>query len=267
VARARRGRSLAEDVYDALRTDILTGRRLPSSRLQVNDVAVEHGVSLGVVREAVTRLASEDLVEAAPQRGFRVRPLSIDHMHDLTRVRVELEALAVRESVARGDVSWEADLVAAHHRLAVTPMYGEDGLGNPDWPAAHAAFHAALAGGAASPILERLRRQLYDASELYRHWSRSLPDHPAGRHVDEEHKAICEAALARDADRAVALLTAHLEATARDLEAVACAAACSATSGDAPAGPLATGPHAGSFAGGPPAGSFASGPAGEVPPR
>ena len=73
MARERRGRSLVEDVYEALRSDILFGRRLPSSRLQLNELAEEHGVSLSVVREAVTRLATEDLVEATPQRGFRVR--------------------------------------------------------------------------------------------------------------------------------------------------------------------------------------------------
>ena len=221
MARERRGRSLAEDVYDAVRSDILLGRRLPASRLQVNELAEQHGVSLSVVREAVTRLATEDLVEATPQRGFRVRSLSIEHMQDLTWVRTQLETLALRESIDKGDVTWEANLVAAHHRLSVTPMYFEDGSGNVEWTHAHAAFHAALAAGAGSPILERLRRQLYDASELYRYWSSSLPHHPTGRHVAEEHTAVFEAALARDADRALDLLTGHLQATARDLEIVA----------------------------------------------
>ena len=221
MARERRGRSLAEDLYGALRADILFGRRLPASRLQLNELAEEHGVSLSVVREAVTRLASEDLVVAAPQRGFRVRPLSVEHLQDLTWVRIQLESLALRQSIAKGDVSWEADLVAAHHRLAFTPMYFEDGTGNADWLAAHGAFHAALAAAAGSPILERLRRQLYDASELYRMWSSNLPHHPDRTHVDDEHKAIFQAALARDADRAVDLLTQHLQTTARHLEAIA----------------------------------------------
>ena len=78
MARQRQGRSLAEDVYEALRADVLLGRRLPGARIQLRDLADEHGVSLSVVREAVTRLASEDLVVATPQRGFRVRSLSLD---------------------------------------------------------------------------------------------------------------------------------------------------------------------------------------------
>jgi len=221
MARERRGRSLVEDVYGALRAEILFGQRLPAARLQLNEIAEAHGVSLSVVREAVTRLASEELVEATPQRGFHVRPLSVEHLRDLTWVRVQLETLALRESIAKGDVSWEADLVAAHHRLAGTPMYFEDGSGNAEWMAAHGAFHAALAAAAGSPILERLRRQLYDASELYRYWVGNLPHHPTDRHVGDEHKAIVDATLARDADRACALLVEHLETTAHALEAIA----------------------------------------------
>ena len=221
MARERQGRSLVEDVYAVLRAEILFGRRLPGSRLQLNELAEEHGVSVSVVREVVTRLTSEELVEATPQRGFRVRPLSVEHLQDLTWVRVRLETLALRESIAKGDVSWEADLVAAHHRLAVTPMYFEDGTGNLEWLTAHSGFHVALAAGAGSPILERLRRQLYDAAELYRMWSSNLPHHPTREHVDDEHRAIFEAALARDADGAVDLVTRHLETTAHLLAAIA----------------------------------------------
>ncbi|MET0902694.1 MAG: GntR family transcriptional regulator [Acidimicrobiales bacterium] len=221
MARERQGRSLVEDVYGALRSDILFGRRLPSSRLPINEIAEEHAVSVSVVREAVTRLASEDLVEATPQRGFRVRPISLEHFRDLTAVRIEIETMALRRSIARGDVGWEADLVAAHHRLAVTPTFLEDGTGNTEWMTAHGAFHAALAGASGSPVLERVRRQLYDASELYRYWSASLPHRVGRSHVADEHKAILDAALARDVDLAVDLVTRHLQATADELEAIA----------------------------------------------
>jgi GntR family carbon starvation induced transcriptional regulator len=218
MARTRKGRSLTEDVYEAIRRDILFGRRAPGSRLQLNELAEEYEVSLSVVREAATRLASEHLVEATPQRGFRVRSLSLAELRDLTSVRVQVETLALRASIANGDLGWEANLVAAHHRLAATPMFFEDGSGNTEWMEAHGAFHAALAAGGGSPILERLRQQLYDASELYRYWSAHLPRRTVRTGTVEEHKAICDAALARDADRAVGLLAAHLEATARQLE-------------------------------------------------
>ena len=228
MARQRQGRSLTEDVYGALRADVLFGRRLPGSRIQLRDVADEHGVSLSVVREAVTRLASEDLVVATPQRGFHVRSLSVDDLRDLTWVRIQIETLCVRDSIANGDVDWEANLVSAHHRLAGTPTQLEDGTPNVGWMAVHGAFHTALCAAAGSPTLERIRRQLFDASELYRYWSATLPARTVQtvrRHADEEHRDICEAALARDADRAVELLTAHINVTALQLETTAVAEA------------------------------------------
>jgi DNA-binding GntR family transcriptional regulator len=58
-------------------------------------------------------------------------------------------------------------------------------------------------------------------SQLYRYWAGNLPHHPTRVQIDEEHKVIFDAALARDADLAVDLLTQHLETTARHLEAIA----------------------------------------------
>jgi DNA-binding GntR family transcriptional regulator len=228
MARQRHGRSLAEDVYEVVRADVLLGRRLPGSRIQLRDLADEHGVSLSVVREAVTRLASEDLVVATPQRGFRVRSLSLDDLRDLTGVRIQIETIALRESIAKGDVDWEANLVSAHHRLAGTPTQLDDGTPNVGWMAVHGAYHTALCAAAGSPTLERIRRQLFDASELYRYWSATLPVRTvqtARRQTGEEHRDICQAALARDADRAVELLSAHLNATALQLETAAAAEA------------------------------------------
>ena len=223
MARERRGRSLVEDVYDALRSDILFGRRLPSSRLPLNEIAEEHDVSLSVVREAVTRLASEDLVEATPQRGFRVRSLSLDHLHDLTWVRIQLETLALRQSIAKGDVTWEANLVAAHHRLAVTPMYFEDGTRErrvDDGPrrlprrARRRRRQPRSSNGCAASCTTRPSCTATVVGQP------AAPSRP-GAHVADEHKAIFDAALARDADLAVDLLTQHLETTARHLEAIA----------------------------------------------
>jgi GntR family transcriptional regulator, carbon starvation induced regulator len=221
MARQRHGRTLAEDVYTSLRTDILLGRRVPGSRIQLQDFADEHNVSLSVVREAVTRLAGEDLVEASPQRGFRVRSLSIENLRDLTWTRLQIETLALRESIAKRDVNWEADVMSAHHRLAGTPTHLADGSPNLEWMGVHGAYHDALCSAAGSPTLERIRRQLFDASELYRYWSATLPTDTTQRNTADEHRAICDAALAGDAERAVQLLSAHLNLTAERLEAVA----------------------------------------------
>ena len=75
------------------------------------------GVSQSVVREALTRLTEQGLLVATPQRGFRVRDLSIEDIAELTETRVQIESLALRLAIERGDLQWETGILAAHYRL------------------------------------------------------------------------------------------------------------------------------------------------------
>lgn len=209
--RERRGPSLTIDVYDQLRIAVLHGELSSGQRLHLSNLARDYGVSLGVMREAVTRLASERLLEATPQAGFRVRPVSTEHLAHLTDVRCHLERMAITEAILSGDVQWEADLVAAHHVLGITPPVAA-GTVNPEWMTAHRRFHTALAAGCPNPILLDLRQRLFDEAELYRH--RSTERRGRERDVAGEHEALLEAALARDLDAASALIESHLRTTA-----------------------------------------------------
>jgi DNA-binding GntR family transcriptional regulator len=222
VGRPERAATLSEQVYAEVRADILAGRLRPGERLRLAALTERHGVSLSVVREALTRLAGSGLgagglVRAEPQLGFSVAALSVDEIEDLTAVRCDIEALALRRAVERGDIAWEARLVAAHHVLTNTPPLVADDPHrlSEEWAAAHADFHAALVDGCGSPLLRQLRRSLYDAAELYRRWS--VPFDQGRRDVAAEHHALCEATLARDAERAVGLLTEHIRRTTRIL--------------------------------------------------
>lgn len=207
------GRTLVEDIYRKLRNDICLGRLMPGSRLNLREFSNEQEVSLTVVREAVTRLASERLMESTPQQGFRVRPLSAPDLLDLTRVRIELERLTLRDSIERGDLAWEAELLAAHHRLAGV-IYPEPPKPPSDpWLDAHSKFHAALAAACSSPLLKQLRQQYFDAAELYRYWSRAAEPPKHRRSVDKEHKALLDAALTHDANAVVEQCVEHIERT------------------------------------------------------
>ena len=128
-------------------------------------------------------------------------------------MRIEIEALCLRRAIELGDVDWEARLVAAFHRLSRTPERAPNDpvRSNDEWAAAHAAFHLALVEGCGSPWLLRLHGQLYDQSERYRRLSVSLARQT--RKIGDEHQAIMDAALGRDAEKAVALVTAHMTET------------------------------------------------------
>jgi DNA-binding GntR family transcriptional regulator len=209
--------SLTEFAHDRLRADVLACRLKPGERLVINQLCQQLSVSLGAVREALSRLTSEGLVIAEPQRGFRVAPISAEDLKDLTAVRLEIELLCLKDSIANGDIRWEAGLVAANHLLARTPQKSADDsrLLNEAYATGHRSFHEALVAGCKSPWLLRLRALLYDQSERYRRLSVPLDERE--RDVNTEHKAIADAALARDVPRAAGLLTAHLERTSQIL--------------------------------------------------
>jgi DNA-binding GntR family transcriptional regulator len=209
MKRQRVGSSLTEDVQLELREEILRGTLAPGEKLLVQPLSRRLGVSLSVVREALSRLAEQGLVRSAPQLGFTVRPLSLDDLADLTRVRSDIEDLMIRRAVAEGDLAWEASVVAAHHRLAGTPLQ-LDGQLNPAWRTAHAAFHAAVTDGCQSPLLRALRLGLFDQAELYRAWSVRASQ---SRDVAQEHAAVCAAVVDRDAGRTAALAAAHIQRT------------------------------------------------------
>ena len=207
-----------------MRSDILSGHLTPGAKLPFAELVARYGGSTSVIREGLTRLVEQGLVQAEPQHGFRVVSLSISDLDDLTTARCELEGLVLRLSIGAGDLEWESAIVAAHHTLERTPMSEQsDGQsdGTPDdagalsdeWRAAHARFHNALIAGCPNVRLRTMASSLRDAAELYRSWSGRF-GHDQHRDIPGEHGAIAEAALSRDADRAVAELTMHLRRTA-----------------------------------------------------
>ena len=84
------------------------------------------------------------------------------------------------------------------------------------WAAAHAAFHETLFSGCKNARLRAVAQSLRDEAELYRRWSVPLSDSPP-RDLAAEHQALADACLARDADLAVAHLTAHINRTTQQL--------------------------------------------------
>src|ERR1700691_2257993 len=106
-----------EHVYEILRGERLNGGLHPSQKLKMVELTERFGVSQSVIREALTRLTEQGLLVATPQRGFRVRDVSIEDIAELTETRVQIDSLAMRLAVQRGDLQWETGVLAAHHRL------------------------------------------------------------------------------------------------------------------------------------------------------
>ncbi len=204
------GESRAAGVHAQLRLDILDRRLTPGERLKPAELAKRLGVSVNVIREALALLAAQNLVRVERNRGFYVTTLSRQARTDLTAARKINEGAALRLAVERGGADWQSEVLAAHHRMATQPMHRPDDPAprTSDWTAAHRAFHEALIEAAGNHVLLEICQRLSDAAQLYRAWSGR---DQTGRGVPAEHKALLDAALARQAQRAVALFEAHIE--------------------------------------------------------
>lgn len=209
--------SRADLAYDRLRGEILQGSLMPEDRLRAVELQERFQLGLTPIREALTRLATEGLVETESNRGFRVTAASAEGFADLMRARRQIEALCLTQAIERGDAAWEAEILAAMHLLSRTPLPAspDDRAAATQWETQHRRFHLALVAGCGSEWLLRFWSMLTDHSERYRKIRvlRHQQADASARDVEAEHRAVMAAAIDRDADRAVALMEAHLQAT------------------------------------------------------
>ena len=212
------GTTLAFKTYVRLRQDIVSGAFAPGEKLRTRLLCTRYGVGLAPVREALTRLSREGLVMQLDRRGFAVREFGPKHLEELTRTRIWLNSTALRASIEYADPQWERDLILAYHRLDTLPRYVEVAgilTFNPEWEEAHARFHHCLIAGCRSSFLVDFCTQMFEAMNYYRYRARGPATLRKSR--EDEHATLFKAAMERDADTAVQLLTEH---TLRTSEAV-----------------------------------------------
>ena len=130
---------------------------------------------------------------------------------DITETRVMLECSALRQSIALGDDAWEADLTAAFHRLTRAEEKLAEGNNREQWEERNRIFHEVLIAACPSRWTKHFLSILYHQAERYRHLS--LRRSEGTRRLHDEHAALFEAAMARDADTATRLLGEHIRLT------------------------------------------------------
>ncbi len=204
--------SRTDDAFQRLRLDILNGRLAPGTRLRVQALSREYGVSSGVIREALPRLVGQGLAVAVPQQGVRVVSVDMTDLRQLTDAAVTIETLVLRRSLTEGSMEWETSVLTAHHVLSRTPMRNENGTINDDWAAAHTRFHLAILEGCENQRLIGLAASLRDAGEVYRRWSDRPRAMTEAQH-DDNHRRIRDLVLSRDVKGAVTELRQHIELT------------------------------------------------------
>ncbi len=212
-SRAFVGGTLANDVLHRLREDIVSCTLRPGERLRFETLREIYGASFSTLREALSRLSSENLVAAEGQRGFSVAPISRADLLDLTDARVIIERECIARSIRHGDKKWRSALLSAFHRL---DRIEADEVGqlvdSGEWEALHSAFHEALVACSGSAILMEIRAGLFERARRYRRISTMVRRLP--RKKSAEHRAMMEAALAGDIETAQNLIATHIRRTA-----------------------------------------------------
>lgn len=208
------GKTLIESAYDSLRVDIIRGQLEPEAKLRIEELRQRYDTGASPLREALNRLAGEGFVTAEGQRGFKVAPVSLKDLKDITRLRIMLECEAIRESIRHGDDEWEAHIVAAFHRLSKVESRSDQVF--PEWESRNQEFHEALIAACDSAWLLKIRRTLYEQHKRYR--LISILEHDESRDVHAEHEAIMNAVLEHDQKRACAATELHIMRTVETTE-------------------------------------------------
>lgn len=199
---------------------IISNQLVPGQRLKVELLRELIEVGATPIREALSLLTSEGLVERLDKRGFRVSEVSLAEYEDLHSTRCLVEEHALRQSIANGDQAWEERLVLVSHRLRRLPrtVTETDGMvhSNPEWERMHKRFHMTLLSASPSKALLQFCDQLHDRLNRYR--SVAAVGAPSPRDWKHEHDAIAEAVIDRDAETAVARLLEHYNRTGTILQ-------------------------------------------------
>jgi GntR family transcriptional regulator, carbon starvation induced regulator len=203
--------TLTEALQDRLRQDIILGALKPGAKLKLETLSKSYEVGVNTMREALSRLAAEGLVVVEGQKGFRAPPVSMEDLRQITEMRQLLECHALRQSIARADLDWEAGVVGAYHKLSRIEALVETDpeRHGDDWERYNQEFHAALIANCQSRWLKLYHKAMYDHSQRYRMLSLKTKPFPRAQSA-KEHREILDAALARDADLAADLLARHI---------------------------------------------------------
>ena len=196
--------SLADQVFEHLETDILSGKYQKGENLTESKLSLEMGVSRTPIREALRRLEQEHLIEEAP-KGMVVVGISDKDLADIFEIRAALEGKAA--FLAAKNYTQE-QMNVVREALEFQEFY----LGKQDADrikSMDSRFHETIYKMSGSTIFYDVLMPLHKKILKYR--KASVSDSSRAAASVAEHRAIYEAILSRDGDLASRLVSEHLE--------------------------------------------------------
>jgi DNA-binding GntR family transcriptional regulator len=187
--------------YGAIRRAIEEGTLAPAQRLRMNQLERDLGMSPTPIREALRLLQADGLLEHQPHRGMIVAEYTAEKAEEIYRIRVALEPVATGLTAERATDAELRNLAALHERLAQAVASESDVTA----VALNAEWHRAIYAACGSRYLQEFISRLWTALPVSAVWLSSR----ARRSVDE-HGAVMDALMARDAKLAGELMGRHL---------------------------------------------------------
>lgn len=204
-------RTLSDQTYELVRKRILLGQMGPGTPVRQDTIAEELGVSKIPLREALSRLEQDGLLSSYPNRGYVVRPLSVDEAHEVFDLRLKLEPSATAAGAKKATAEDQAQVKAALAALE-TAQQGAPG----DHVSMNRAFHMAMIRPAGGLVTYQLLERLQVLAERYVR----VHLEPFGREAraTEEHRELLDVWLKGDAAKIEAMTAQHIRGTMKDLQ-------------------------------------------------
>jgi DNA-binding GntR family transcriptional regulator len=193
------------DLVDRVRLAIAHGELLPGQHLVEADLAAMFGVSRGAVRSALTVLGADGLITRTPNRGARVRPISLAEAVEITELRAVIEGMCAAKAAQRAIAQERADLRRLEDRIRAAVDAGDTAAYSRLSESVHESIRQIAAQAAAIDVLDRLRYR----SVRYQFSVARLPGRP--RQGAEEHAAVVRAVVAGKPDEAEREMRSHLQ--------------------------------------------------------
>lgn len=191
--------------YKFIKDKIETGEYSPGDRIVIHDIAVQIGISDTPVREAMKKLASENLIEMESHKGARISPVNIENLEEIFLIRLELETLACRIAVKNATEEEILELESLVEKM-------DECINNNDtetYTQYNSKFHDLLYYASHSPVLIDILTNLYSRSERSRMVFHYAP--LRSRISNAEHRAIVEGIKEKNEEKAASAIRTQKE--------------------------------------------------------
>jgi DNA-binding GntR family transcriptional regulator len=198
----------AEAVHGEIRRRILSGTLEPAAPLNQDALALELGVSVTPVREAVRRLEAEGLVQFQAHKTAIVTPLSLEELHQIYDIRLQLDPYAAKLAARHADEAGVSE---------IEQLARADVSDNPaEQVALNRAFHRSIYARSGNAPLTEILDRLWESTDRYR--IRLLGQNVHVLSAVREHRQIADAIRARNPDKVARLVHAHIDNARRLIE-------------------------------------------------